>query len=133
MLYLMETSRVNLNHLKPLIVWNNPFGVDDRFTEKPDCWFAQAETENCPWVKFLKMSLFFRCYSHFFAVTNQLPGLSISRLASTEDFFNVDIFFKCKLNINVSINDYSFKYICVVCYLKFRFYYLICSAISISN
>ena len=25
-------------------------------------------------------------------------------------------------NINVSINDYSFKYICVVCYLKLHLY-----------
>ena len=35
----------------PLIVWNNPFGVDDPFTEKPIAWFAQAKTENCPRVK----------------------------------------------------------------------------------
>ena len=79
MLYLMEPSRVNLNRFKPLIVWNNPFGVDDRFKEKPDCWFAQAGTENSSRVKFFKMSLFFRCYSHIFAITNQFPGFSISR------------------------------------------------------
>ena len=36
----------------PLIVWNNPFGDDDPFMEKPVAWFAQAETENCPRVKF---------------------------------------------------------------------------------
>ena len=36
----------------PLIVWNDPFGVDDSFTERPVAWFAQAETENCPRVKF---------------------------------------------------------------------------------
>ena len=36
----------------PLIVWNNPFEVDDPFTEKPVGWFAQAKTENCNRVKF---------------------------------------------------------------------------------
>ena len=51
----------------------------------------------------------------FFAIANQLPGFFISRLANMEDFFNVNIFFKRKLNINVNTNNYSFKYICVVC------------------
>ena len=37
------------------------------------------------------------------------------------------------VNINVSISDYSFKYICVVCYLKLRFYCLNCSAMSNLN
>ena len=36
----------------PLIVCNNLFGVDDPFMEKPVAWFAQAETENCPRIKF---------------------------------------------------------------------------------
>ena len=45
--------------------------------------------------------------SHSFAIATQLPGFSISRLANVEDFFNANIFFKCKLNINVSINDHS--------------------------
>ena len=36
----------------PLIVWNNQFRVDVSFTEKPVAWFAQAETENFPRVKF---------------------------------------------------------------------------------
>ena len=49
--------------------------------------------------------------SHSFAIATQLPGFSISRLANVEDFFNVNIFFKCKLNINVSINDHSL-YLC---------------------
>ena len=47
----------------------------------------------------------------FFAIANQLPGFSISRLANVGDFLNVNIFFKCKLNINVSINDHSL-YLC---------------------
>ena len=39
---------------------------------------------------------FFRCFPHIFAIAKQLPGFSISRLASVEDFLNVYIFFKCK-------------------------------------
>ena len=46
-------------------------------------------------------------------------------------FFNVNMFLKCKLN--VSINDNSFKYICVVCYLKLRFYCLTYIAMSNLN
>ena len=34
------------------------------------------------------------------------------------------------VNIYASINDYSFKYICLVCYLKLRFYCLTCSVMS---
>ena len=55
---------------------------------------------------------------------------SISRLANVENFFNVNIFFKCK---HVRIKDYSFKYVCVVCCLKIRFYCLTFSAISNLN
>ena len=42
------------------------------------------------------------------------------------------IYIKFVLNVNIyeSINDYSFKYICLACYLKLRFYCLICSAMS---
>ena len=50
-------------------------------------------------------------FSFFFAILTQLPGFSISRLANVEDFLNVNIFFKCKLNVNVSINDHSL-YLC---------------------
>ena len=66
-------------------------------------------------------------FSHIFAIANQLAGFSISRLVSVEDFFNV-----CFLNVNiyVSINDYLFKYIYLVCYLKLRFYCLTYSAMS---
>ena len=39
---------------------------------------------------------YFRCFSYIFAIAKQLPGFSINRLASVEDFFNVFIFFKCK-------------------------------------
>ena len=41
-------------------------------------------------------------------------------------FFIVNIFLKCKY---VRINDYSFKYVCVACSLKIRFYCLTFSAI----
>ena len=47
--------------------------------------------------------------------SKSIPGFSISRLAIAEDFFHVNIFFKCKY---VRINDYSFKYVCEVCCLK---------------
>ena len=47
----------------------------------------------------------------FFPIVNQLPGFSISRLANVGDFSNVNIFFKCKLNINVTVNDHSL-YLC---------------------
>ena len=57
--------------------------------------------------------------------TKSIPGFSISRLANVEDFFNVNIFFKCKY---VRINDYLFKYVCVVYCLKIRFYCLTFSA-----
>ena len=45
-------------------------------------------------------------------------------------FFNVKIVFKCKY---VRISDYSFKYMCVICCLKIRFYYLTFSAMSNLN
>ena len=35
------------------------------------------------------------------------------------------------VNINVSINNFSFKYICVVCYLKLRFFVSLASEILI--
>ena len=35
------------------------------------------------------------------------------------------------VNINVSINNFSFKYICVVCYLKLRFVASLASEILI--
>ena len=39
-----------------------------------------------------------------------------------EDFLNINI---CLIvNINVSISNLSFKFICVVCYIKLRFYCL---------
>ena len=57
--------------------------------------------------------------------SKSIPGFSISRLANVEDFFNVNIFFKCKY---VRINDYSFKYVCVVCCV-ICFYCLTFSAI----
>ena len=79
---------------------------------------------------FFKMSFFFRCFSHIFAIANQLPSFCINRLPNVEDFFNINIF--CK-NINVRTNNNSFKYICVTCYLKLRFYCLTSSAMSNLN
>ena len=59
--------------------------------------------------------------------SKSIPGFSISRLANVVDFFIVNIFFKCKY---VRINDYSSKYVCVVCCLKIRFYCLTFPTIS---
>ena len=59
--------------------------------------------------------------------SKSIPGFSISRLANVEDLFNANIFFKRKY---VKINNCLFKYVCVVCCLKTRFYCLIFSAIS---
>ena len=62
--------------------------------------------------------------------SQSIPGFSISRLANVEDYFKENIFFKCKY---VRMNDCSFKYVCVVCCLKIRFYCLTFSAISNLN
>ena len=43
-----------------------------------------------------KISLFFRCFSHIFVIATQLPPFSNSRFAKVKEFFNVNIFFKCK-------------------------------------
>ena len=59
-----------------------------------------------------------------------IPGFSISRLANVGDFFHANIVFICKY---VRINDYSFKYVCIVCCLKIRFYYLTFLAMSNLN
>ena len=58
-------------------------------------------------------------FFNIFAIANQLPVFSVSRLGNVEDFFNVNIFLN--VNISMSVNDYSLKYICVVYYLKLRF------------
>ena len=55
---------------------------------------------------FIKIFSFSRCFSHIFAIANQLAGFSISRLASVEDFFKF-----LNVNIYASINDYLFKYL----------------------
>ena len=62
------------------------------------------------------------CFFHIFTVVNQLPGFSISRLANVDDFLNVNIFFNCKYKCKDE--NSSFKYICVVFYLKLCFYCL---------
>ena len=74
---------------------------------------------------FFIISFFSRYFSHIFAIAKQLTGFSISRLAIVEDFFQYK---RC-----VSISDYLFKYIYLLCYLKFCFYCLTCSAMSNLN
>ena len=79
---------------------------------------------------FLKISFFSWCFSHIFAIEKQLPGFSISRLASGEDFSNI---YFLNVNIYVSISDYLLKYIYLVYYLKFYFNCLTSSAMSNST
>ena len=55
-------------------------------------------------------NFFLQVLPHIFAITKQLPGFSISRLASVEYLFNVHIYF-LNVNICVRINDYLFEYI----------------------
>ena len=43
------------------------------------------------------------------------------------------IYISLNVNICVSINDYLFKYVYLVCYLKFCFYWRTCSAMSNLN
>ena len=59
--------------------------------------------------------------------SKSITGLSISRLGNVEDFFSINIFFKCKY---MRINDYSLNYLCAVCSLKIRFYSLTFSTMS---
>ena len=53
-------------------------------------------------LKFFSSGIFF----HIFAKANQLPGFSISKFSKWGGFFLI-------VNINASINNFSFKYICV--------------------
>ena len=78
--------------------------------EKPGGWFAQAGTEDFlrevlskETGPFLKISFFFRCFPHNFAIAYQLHGFSISSLGNVEDVFNINIFFKCKYKCEYTI------------------------------
>ena len=62
--------------------------------------------------------------------SKSILGFSINGLVNVEDFFNVNIFFKCKF---VRINGYSLKYVCVVHCLKIRSNCLTFSAVSNLN
>lgn len=90
--------------------WNNtynPFEADLPHAEKLGCSFAPAETENSSWrmtfqvtmrVILLKVFFFLRCFSQIFAIANQSPAFSISRLPNMENFWSV--------NINLGINNF---------------------------
>ena len=45
-------------------------------------------------------------------------------------YIYIYVYIKVILNVYVSINDYSFKYICLVYFLKLHFYCFTCSAMS---
>ena len=82
---------------------------------------AQSEFLSKDADSFLKI-FSFGCFFHIFTVVNQLSRFSISRLANVEDFLNANIFLNCKYKCEYE--KLSFKYICVVCYLKLCFYCL---------
>ena len=68
---------------------------------------------NCPQSEFLSRDadpflkiFFFGYFFHIFGKANQIPGFSISKFSKWGGFFLI-------VNINASINNFSFKYICV--------------------
>ena len=66
-------------------------------------------------------------FSHFSAVVNQLPGCSISRLANMGDFVSVNIFFKCKLHLNVNINEHLLYLCSTILETSFLLSHLFCN------
>ena len=120
------------------VVWCNPltywlFGITHlelmfllRRNQEVDLLKQELKTfpENF-WVKMqiLFLKLFsFGCFFLIFAVANKLPGFSISRSANAENFLKANIFLNCKYKCEYE--KFSFKYICVVYYLKLCFYCL---------
>ena len=75
-------------------------------------------------LKFLSSS---SVYSQFFATADQLPGFSISKLAYVGHFLKVNIFFKCKLNINMNINDHSLHLCSMLLENSFLLSHLFCN------
>ena len=51
-----------------------------------------------------KISFFFRCYPPFFCYSNSITWFLHQQISKCGGFFNANIIFKCKLNINVGIN-----------------------------
>ena len=85
------------NLFNPLIISNNPSGVDAPLTEKPAASFAQAETE-LPQSEILRkdagpfFTFFFRCFSHIIAIdliTMVRPQLS--KLLIFSRFFGLKV------------------------------------------
>ena len=118
----------NKTSLRRRMPGGNPFGVDVPLTEKPGGWFAQAGTENFPrvnfWVKTQILFLNFFLSDAFFLifiVANKLLAFSINRLANVDDILNANMFLNC---YKCEYKKISFKYICVVYYLKLCFYCL---------
>ena len=82
----------------------------------PDSEFLSKDAES-----FLKV-FSFGCFLNIFTVANKLSGFSINKLANVEDFLNANVFLNCKYKCEYE--RFSFKYICVVYYLKLCFYCL---------
>ena len=66
--------------------------------------------------------LFVKClFSSLFYYSKSITWFFHQQISNLEDFFNVNIFFKCKLNINMSINDHSL----VLCRMLLKTLYLL--------
>ena len=63
----------------------------------------------------------------FSSLANQLPAFSISRIANVGGFFNVNVFFKCKLKINISINNHSLYLCSLLLETSFLLSHLVCN------
>ena len=80
LLLLMERFRI-ITHLESMIHLQKKT-VTSRKLSQSQILSKDSDT-------FLKISVLFRGYSHIFAIANQQPGFSISRLANVDDFFSV--------------------------------------------
>ena len=74
---------------------------------------------------FHKISFFSKCFSHIFTIANQLPGFSISRLTSVEEFcsmfFNVYIYIYIYIILNYIYIKYKYIYIYICEYKRLFF------------
>ena len=85
------------NLFNPLIISNNPSGVDAPLTEKPAASFAQAETE-LPQCEILSkdagpfFTFFFRCFSHIFAIHLFLFASNYGQASALEVAYILKVF-----------------------------------------
>ena len=82
LLLLMERFRI-ITHLESMI------HLQKKTVTSRNRKLSQSQILSKDSDTFLKISVLFRGYSHIFAIANQQPGFSISRLANVNDFFSV--------------------------------------------